>query len=64
MKKALVAMAVVGLSIVAGARREKDTGPVAVLSFVVVKDYNGKPVRNAGVVVHTVGKHDKQDRGG
>jgi hypothetical protein len=38
--------------------------PVAVLNFVVVRDYNGKPVRNAGVVMHTVGKHDKQDRGG
>src|SRR5579864_4636294 len=38
--------------------------PVAALSFVVVKDYNGKPVRNAGVVMHSVGNHDKQDRGG
>jgi hypothetical protein len=38
--------------------------PVALLNFVVLKDYNGKPVRNAGVVMHTVGKHDKQDRGG
>ena len=38
--------------------------PVAILNFVVVKDYNGKPVRNAGVVLHSVGKHDKQDRGG
>lgn len=38
--------------------------PVAVLNFLVVKDYNGKPIRNAGVVMHTVGKHDKQDRGG
>ena len=38
--------------------------PVSSLSFVVVKDYNGKPVRNAGVVMHSVGKNDKQDRGG
>jgi len=38
--------------------------PVAALSFVVVKDYNGKPVRNAGVVMHSVDSHDKQDRGG
>ena len=38
--------------------------PVSQLSFVVLKDYNGKPVRNAGVVMHSVGKHDKQDRGG
>lgn len=38
--------------------------PVAQLNFVVLKDYNGKPVRNAGVVMHSVGKHGKQDRGG
>src|ERR1700731_4161366 len=38
--------------------------PVSQLSFVVLKDYNGKPVRNAGGVMHSVGKHDKQDRGG
>ena len=38
--------------------------PVAALSFVVLKDYNGKPVRNAGVVMHSVDSHDKQDRGG
>jgi hypothetical protein len=38
--------------------------PVALLNFLVLKDYNGKPVRNAGVVMHSVGKHDKQDRGG
>jgi len=38
--------------------------PVSSLSFLVVKDYNGKPVRNAGVVMHSVGKHDKQDKGG
>jgi len=38
--------------------------PVSSLSFLVVKDFNGKPVRNAGVVMHSVGKHDKQERGG
>ena len=63
MKKALVAIAVISLFIAARAR-EKDTGPVSVLNFLVVRDYNGKPVRNAGVVVHSVGKHDKQERGG
>src|SRR5580704_6180175 len=45
-------------------KRSQYDVPVAALSFVVVKDYNGKPVRNAGVVMHSVGKHDKQDRGG
>jgi hypothetical protein len=38
-------------------------GPMAELRFVVVKDYNGKPVRNAAVVLHPVSK-GKQARGG
>src|SRR5271168_3455568 len=38
--------------------------PVAALSFIVLKDDNGKPVRNAGVVMHSVSKNNKQDRGG
>src|SRR5580704_5945541 len=45
-------------------KRSQYNEPVAALSFVVVRDYNGKPVRNAGVVMHSVGKHDKQERGG
>jgi hypothetical protein len=34
------------------------------LKFLVVKDYNGKPVRNASVILHPVRKDGKQDRGG
>src|SRR5882724_707927 len=34
------------------------------LKFVVIKDYNGKPVRNASVVLHPVAKNGKQERGG
>ena len=45
-------------------KRSQYDVPVSALSFVVLKDDNGKPVRNAGVVMHSVGKHDKQDRGG
>lgn len=41
-----------------------DPGPVAALNFMVVRDANGKPVRNAAVIMHGVGKHDKQERGG
>ena len=37
---------------------------LAKLNFVVVKDYNGKPIRNASVVLHPVGKKGKQERGG
>ena len=45
-------------------KKSQYTEPVALLSFVVLKDDNGKPVRNAGVVMHSVGKNNKQDRGG
>ncbi len=34
------------------------------LSFVVVRDFNGKPVRNASVVLHPVDKKGKQKRAG
>jgi hypothetical protein len=39
-------------------------GPMADLRFMVVKDYNGKPVRNAAVVLHPVSSKGKQARGG
>jgi hypothetical protein len=47
-----------------GDKKSQYDYPVAQLNFLVFKDANGKPVRNAGVVMHGVGKHDKQDRGG
>lgn len=36
----------------------------AVLSFVVLKDVNGKPVRNASVVLRSVDEKGRQARGG
>lgn len=36
----------------------------AALSFLVLKDDNGKPVRNAAVVLHPVNAKGKQGRGG
>jgi len=63
MKKLLVAM-LLGLALPAFAGKDDDLGPVANLSFVVVKDYNGKPVRNAAVVLHQVTEKGKQERGG
>jgi hypothetical protein len=40
-----------------------DNDTVAALSFVVLKDYNGKPIRNASVVLHQVNKKGKQEKG-
>jgi hypothetical protein len=37
---------------------------MSLLKFTVVRDYNGKPIRNASVVLHPVGKNGKQTRGG
>jgi hypothetical protein len=37
---------------------------MALLKFLVVKDDNGKPIRNASVVMHPVKKDGKQSRGG
>lgn len=45
-------------------RKAHDQEPTAVLSFVVLKDDNGKSVRNAAVVLHLVSDKDKQERGG
>lgn len=57
---------VVGLSLITmvQVQAQDDDGPMSDLKFVVVKDYNGKPVRNAAVVLHPVSKKGKQARGG
>lgn len=59
----LVAVLAVGLVVGSGAAGAEDT-PSSTLSFVVLKDYNGKPIRNAAVVLHPVNTHGKQQRGG
>jgi len=43
---------------------KKDEGPQSSVNFVVLKDESGKPVRNAAVVLHPVGKNGKQGKGG
>lgn len=43
---------------------KKDEGPQSSLSFVVLKDDSGKPIRNAAVVLHPVGQHGKQAKSG
>jgi len=54
---------VVALVLVAGAWGQ-DEGGSSELKFVVVRDYNGKPIRNAAVVMHPVAKNGKQEKGG
>ncbi len=56
----MVALAVLEISQWVAAQ---DDEPVSSLKFVVLRDYNGKPIKNAAVVLHPVTK-GKQERGG
>ena len=51
-------------SMAVAADRSAADDKYADLTFVVVKNSNGKPVRNAAVVLHPVGANGKQARGG
>jgi hypothetical protein len=42
---------------------QDDAGPTSNLRFVVVRDTDGKPVRNAEVVLHPVQRKGKQSKG-
>lgn len=53
-------LAVMALLLVVAPAEDKSSS----LQFVVIRDYNAKPVRNASVVLHPVNKDGKQNRGG
>jgi hypothetical protein len=64
MKKILLAM-VAALALVTGVLGQgQDEVLSSEIHFVVVRDYNGKPIRNAAVVMHPVAKSGKQEKGG
>lgn len=46
------------------ARAEQPQEQSALLNFLVLKDDNGKPIRNASVVLHPVNERGKQAKGG
>jgi hypothetical protein len=58
------AIVVLGLGMCGLTTAQQDEGPMSDLRFVVVRDYNGKPVRNAAVVLHPVSRKGKQAKGG
>jgi hypothetical protein len=70
MKKEMKRPALAGLLLIlclvgsAVAQRDPDADPTSELSFLIVKEENGKPVRNAAVIMHPVNDHGKQSRGG
>ena len=43
---------------------KKKSEPLATLTFLVLRDENDKPIRNAAVVMHPVDETGKQERGG
>jgi len=43
-----------------GVGKKKREDPLATLNFVIVRDENGKPVRNAAVVMHPVDEDGRQ----
>ena len=57
-------MIVLGVGMIGLTVAQDEDGPMSDLRFVVVRDYNGKPVRNAAVVLHPVNRKGKQERGG
>jgi Carboxypeptidase regulatory-like domain len=58
----LIAIAL-GLAIVGSVCAQDESGPTSTLRFVVLRDSDGKPVRNAEIVLHPVGKKGKQSKG-
>src|SRR2546423_7483301 len=67
MKKIFFSGIVLAMLAMAGsalAQKDKDNEPTSFVYFVVVKDDNGKPVRNAAVIMHAVNVKGKQGRGG
>ncbi len=67
MKKFLVGVVLLTMLATAGvavAQKDKDNEPTTWIYFTVVKEDNGKPVRNAAVIMHPVNEKGKQERGG
>ncbi len=66
MKKILIGIVLVMLATAGTAlgQKDKEEEPTCFLYFVVTKDDNGKPVRNAAVIMHAVNPKGKQGRGG
>ncbi len=67
MKKIYVTWVVLAMLAMAGAasgQKDKDDEPTSFVYFLVIKDDNGKPVRNAAVIMHPVNAKGKQERGG
>lgn len=66
MKKIFIIGAVLGMlamAVPAVGQKDVDNEPTSFMYFLVVKDDNGRPVRNAAVILHAVNAKGKQERG-
>lgn len=67
MKKFIIAGVMLGWLATANfvvGQKDKDTEPTSWVNFLVIKDDNAKPVRNAAVILHPVNRRGEQERGG
>jgi 5-hydroxyisourate hydrolase-like protein (transthyretin family) len=55
---------IVPMCLSAGEKKKKPQEQFCSLSFVVLKDSNGKPIKNASVVIHSLRKDGSQDSEG
>ena len=63
-KRILLGIFCLVLAASAFAKDKKPAPPSSSISFVIQKEYNGKPIRNAAVVLHPIDPDGKQDKGG
>ncbi|HTS05252.1 MAG TPA: carboxypeptidase-like regulatory domain-containing protein [Candidatus Eisenbacteria bacterium] len=61
---AIVLLAMFSVAVPAFSQKDKDEEPTSWIYFSVVKDDNGKPVRNAAIILHPVNDKGRQERGG
>jgi hypothetical protein len=63
-RKLLISCLVMFGLAVTGLTAAQDDEQYAAVAFVVLRDYNGKPVKNASVIMHPVTKKGKQKNSG
>jgi len=61
---AMVLLVMLATSVPGFSQKDKDNEPTSWIYFSLVKDDNGKPVRNAAVILHPVNDKGRQERGG
>jgi hypothetical protein len=63
-RKALAIVVVIFGLALAGTATAQEDEQYAAVAFLVLRDYNGKPVKNASVIMHPVSKKGKQKNSG